>query len=107
MPKHFSDDIALVAMHLASSRSEIFRKLVSEYLEKSEPINTIVEKTSKRIIKAWRSQRKLKGGAPSLKLFLEGVTESLERKRISATHIQMILDKTKEIHDANQSAKNK
>lgn len=106
MPRELSDELALLALYHTTTRSEIFRSLVTEYIEKNAPTLTMVQEISNRLLNNWIRKKKV-GKAVTFTKYCNEITEELERKKISHVHIQMIINKIKGTYDANKTTKNK
>lgn len=105
--KEEANHIALLSILAGSPRSSILKKIIREYLDKQNPIGSLINQISKFVLQDWKILEKSKKGLngwqskneieSKFKMYQQELKKNLELKRIPSEIInEIILKMTKE-----------
>jgi predicted DNA-binding protein len=104
IPRHLSEELNLLALHLNTTKSEIIRQLIIEKLNDTD-IEEITSALAKRMVDSFRAHRKETGEELKFTDYCKQTRQNFANKKIATIHVDRILLKAKELYYANKSAK--
>jgi len=97
------EGVKLLAIYLNVSQSEVVRSLLTDRLSQ-ENIGRVIDALGERVHDAWKQYREEKGKeSVSFEEYCQEAQKELMIRRVSTTHMQLILTKAQKLYEADKT----